>query len=162
MYKNYFFLKRFLCEADKELAGSAVISAFSQEKDKIIFQFSSGNYESGSKFLEISSNPGTPYLALKKYYARAKKNTLDFFTEYFPSKLISAEIAEYDRVIRFNFEKASVYFMVRGKFTNVILISDSQKIIPFKKTDHDFLNSFLVEIKKISFILPFSENHFDL
>ncbi|MGE5846114.1 MAG: NFACT RNA binding domain-containing protein [Ignavibacteria bacterium] len=161
MYKNYFFLKRFLCEADKELAGSAVVSAFSQEKDKIIFQFSSGNSESGIKFLEISSNPGTPYLALKKNYTRAKKNTLDFFTEYFPLKLVSAEIAGYDRVIRFNFEKASVYFMVRGKFTNVILISDSQNIIPFKKIDQDFLNSFLEELKKISFISPCNKNHFD-
>jgi len=161
MYKNYFFLKRFLAEASNDLEGLNAVSVFSQEKDKVIFEFSSGNFEAGNKFLEISANPGSPYLTLKKNYTRAKKNTIGFFTEYFPSKLISLEIAGSDRVTRFNFESAQVYFMVRGKFTNAVLIADSKNIIPFKKTESASLNSFFDEINKISFMEPYKENHFN-
>ncbi|HVO76133.1 MAG TPA: NFACT RNA binding domain-containing protein [Ignavibacteriaceae bacterium] len=161
MLKNYFFLKRFLIEAENELTGLRAQSVFSQEKDKLIIQFSPGDSQTGGKFIEISSNPGSPYLSLKKNFTRARKNTIDFFKEYFPSKFISAEIAEFDRVIRFNFEKASVYFLIRGKFTNAILIPGSGDVIPFKKAERDFLFSFDEEVKKTSFISPHLENHFN-
>jgi predicted ribosome quality control (RQC) complex YloA/Tae2 family protein len=159
--KNYFFLKRFLAEAYGELKGLNAVSIFSQEKDKIIFKLSPGNREAVGKFLELSANPGNPYPALKKNYRRAKKNTIDFFSGYLPMKLVSMEIAESDRVMKFKFDSASVYFIVRGKFTNLIFIADSKNIIPFKKAEPEFLNSFFDEINKIRFITPFQENHFD-
>ncbi len=79
MYKNYFFLNRLATELNKELENCLLVSAFSQEKSKLVLEFHKSDV---NKHLEISVEPGFPYLNLRESFNRAKKNTIDFFSEY--------------------------------------------------------------------------------
>src|ERR1035437_11182277 len=118
MYKNFFFLNKFVVEADNELRGYLLTDAFSQDKDTLILAFRSGEEK---KFLELSVNPGNPFITLRNKYSRAKRNSVSFFEEYLPMRIESVGIALYDRVIRFNSERCAVYFLIRGKYTNAVM-----------------------------------------
>jgi len=157
MYKNYFILNRFIKETGPLLKNFMLVSAFSQEKNKIILELRN---KDTFCFFEISVNPGFPYISLKENFHRAKKNTIDFFTEYSPSQLLEIEIAEFDRIVRLRFENFSIYFAIRGKYTNLHLINKGEKIISFKSGDEKIENKFLDEIKKTRFISE--ENHLDI
>ncbi len=149
MIKNFFFLNRFIVEADKLLSGYKLVSAFSQEKDKLVFRFISGENE---KYLEACVNPGFPYLSIHDNFHRAKKNTADFFNDILPSSLVSFNIAEEDRIVKIIFEEFSIYFTVRGKNTNVLLIDKNSKISAFKKIEKHDSVAFINEIKSINFV----------
>ncbi len=153
MYKNYFLLNRLAIELNFVLKNHALTSAFSQEKNKLILEFDiSGN----KKFLEVSVDPGFPYLTLKDSFNRAKKNTIDFFTEHLPAKLKHFEIAEDDRIIKISFEGFSLYFAVRGKFTNLHLIDRDDTLLSFKNEESDAGKNFLAEMKLHNFISRFN------
>ncbi|HEY7752070.1 MAG TPA: NFACT family protein, partial [Ignavibacteriaceae bacterium] len=134
MIKNYFFLNRFIIEADNILPGKSIKSIFSQEKDKIIFELIA-NTE--IKFLEISVNPGDPFINVRQNYSRAKKNTVNFFPQLIGAQIKAVEIADDDRIIRITTEKGRLYFTVRGKFTNVLLMSSENEVSAFKKISED-------------------------
>ena len=152
MFKNFFTLNRQTVELNNILAGFSLVQAFTQEKDKLILKFVNGEAE---KFVEFSTDYLIPYFILREKFNRAKKNTLDFFKNYLPADLISLQIAETDRVIKFMFKKFSIYFFKRGKLKHVILLDNEGKILSFKKIpiENEILN--LAELKySSSFIKP--------
>lgn len=157
MIKNYFLLNRFIIESATYINGSRLIDAFSQEKDKIIFTINKGQKD---LFIEINTNPGFPFITIKDNFHRAKKNTINFFSDYIPSSFANISIATADRIIKLSFTNFSIYFAIRGKFTNVILIDNSQNAIPFKKIDQEELQLFIDEVRKIKFTNK--ENYPDL
>ena len=148
MYKNFFFLSRFIVEANIELRGFTLNSAFSQDKEKLILTFRSGETE---KFIEICANPGDPYIMLRSKFSRAKKNSISFFEPLLPSKVGSFEIALFDRVIKISLVTGSIYFLIRGKYTNVVFITDDQQIHPFKKFVEPVENELINEIRALQF-----------
>ncbi|MGE5440173.1 MAG: hypothetical protein ACM3UR_09960, partial [Bacteroidota bacterium] len=79
MYKNYFYLNRQIIELNAELQGSILTESFSQEKDRLILAFSKDGI---SSYLIISASQNEPYMHLRDEYHRARKNTVDFFTDY--------------------------------------------------------------------------------
>lgn len=130
MYKNYFFLNRHTSDLNNLLKGFALTEAFSQEKEIIVLVFSSVDEK---KYLLISVNQNTTYCLLRDEYSRARKNSISFFQRYLPAKLDNIEIAADDRVIRFSFRDFRLYYFIRGKDTNFILIDNSGACEPFKK-----------------------------
>ncbi|MGE5365039.1 MAG: NFACT RNA binding domain-containing protein [Bacteroidota bacterium] len=130
MYKNYFFLNRHTSDLNNLLKGFALTEAFSQEKEIIVLVFSSADEK---KYLLISVNQNTTYCLLRDEYSRARKNSISFFQRYLPAKLDNIEIAADDRVIRFSFRDFRLYYFIRGKDTNFILIDNSGACEPFKK-----------------------------
>ena len=153
MHKNYFFLNKLVVELSKELENYSLVSAFSQEKNKLVLEFQKSNKP---KCLEISVEPGFPYLNLKDTFNRAKKNTVDFFIEYLPSKVNQIEIADDDRIVKFSFEKFSLYFVVRGKYTNLHLVDDNGEMLSFKNEEEEIENKFLDELRHRHFINKFN------
>ncbi len=150
MIKNYFFLNRFIFEANKIIQDSSVVSVFSQEKEKIIIELKK---DSGIFFIECSVNPGFPYITIKERFSRARKNTIDFFSSCLSSKLTSVEIASNDRIIKICLQSSSIYFLIRGKYTNVILVKSNSEVEYFKNPPDDFSEKgFLDEIRSLSFI----------
>ena len=136
MIRNYFFLNRFTLEAAGKLQDKTVLSIFSQEKDRLLFELGD---RTESLFLEISVDPGDPFLNIREKYARARKNTINFFPDFLNKKIESIEIADDDRIIKIMLGNDSVYFTIRGKYTNVIAVSNDEKISTFKKIDYDEL-----------------------
>lgn len=144
-------------ELNQQLSELSVIEFFSQEKDRAVVEFSNRNK---SKFIEISVNPGLPFVILKNDYRRAKKNTVDLFPEIHNCVLNEVTISSSDRIIKFSFSNSEMYFIVHGKHTNIILIDHSGNIESFKKDDDEFLNEFLNEVKSHNFINGFNSPDF--
>ena len=153
MYKNYFFLNRLVIELNDLLKNSKLVEAFSQEKDKLIFHFIDKKED---KYIEVSVNPGFPFLVIRQKFNRAKKNTVDFFNDYIPSKLINFEIADSDRIVRINLDSCSIYFTIRGKYTNIILIDNSQNVLYFKNPADESALQFDDEVSEINFRADFN------
>lgn len=153
MYKNYFFLNRLTLELNNIISGFNLVEVFSQEKNEIILHFNSKE----DYYLIINVNPGNPHILLKDEYHRAKKNTLDFYSDFLPSSLKKILIAEKDRIIKFEFENISLFFLIRGKFTNFILIENKLKIIsPFKNVEEESLIEIQNELFETKFISYFN------
>ncbi len=152
MIKNYFFLGRFIFELKDVLAGSVLTQVFSQDKDRIIFEFNNHNNE---KYLEVSTNPGLPFINLRKNFRRAKRNTISFFETKLPSQLTDICIAKSDRIIKLFFKNFDIYFAIRGKFTNVVLIDYERQFESFKKYEDDYALQFIDEVGKTDFINEF-------
>ncbi|MDP4193952.1 MAG: NFACT RNA binding domain-containing protein [Bacteroidota bacterium] len=131
MYKNYFYLNRMVLELNSFLPGTTLKEAFSQEKDKLNLCFTS--VEENVFNLIVSASQNEPYILLKKEFHRAKKNSIGFFQEFLPSKLINVEIATDDRIIKFNFAKFTLFFLIHGKDSNVVLTENMRDLVPFKK-----------------------------
>jgi len=147
MYKNYFFLNRFIIEANSLIKDFTFVSVFTQEKDKLIIQCRKSDLE---KFIEISVEPGTPYITLKDDFHRAKKNTIDFFSDYIPSKLNSIEISSTDRVIKFVLDNCELFFTIRGKYSNITVIGKNSKVEYFKNMPDDFNEELFINEMKSS------------
>lgn len=154
MYKNYFFLNRLIIELNHALKDYVLNSAFSQEKNKLVLEFKN---DGDIKFIEASVDPGFPYLNLRDSFSRAKKNTIDFFSEYLPAKLIQFEIAEDDRIIKISFENFDLLFSVRGKYTNLHLIDKNNNSLSFKDEEAEVENNFIAEMKQHNFIQKFND-----
>jgi predicted ribosome quality control (RQC) complex YloA/Tae2 family protein len=153
MYKNFFFLNKFVMEADSELKGYSLTDAFSQDKDTLILAFRSGE---ARKFIELSVNPGNPFITLRNKYNRAKRNSVSFFESYLPINILSVDIAQYDRVIRFNSYRCVLYFFIRGKYTNTVLKTSEGMLFPFKKSEEPDEDLLIKELSELKFSNNFS------
>lgn len=149
MIKNYFFLGRFVLELREFLTGYLLTEVFSQEKDRIIFEFTNKNEE---VYVEICTNPGFPFINFRKNFYRAKKNSISFFESKIPAQLIDICISKSDRLIKFAFKNFDIYFAIRGKYTNVVLIDSENETEFFKKYDEEYISQFIKEVRNVEFI----------
>ena len=157
MYRSYFFLNKYVLELNELLKSAKCIDAYSQEKDKLVMHFKLISGE--DIFVDFSVNPGLPYFIIKENLHRAKINTIDFFPNYFPSQLLTIKIADNDRIVKLEFESFNIYFSIRGKFTNLILIDRNENVIFFKDPPDDISKSFYNEITNTIFIDHFNRLH---
>ncbi len=151
MYKSYYFLNRYVIELRQKLINHKVKEIFSQEKDKLIFHL----YGDKEIYLEISVNPGDPFINVKDKFNRARKNTVNFFPQLIGSVIKNVLIASDDRIVLISTNQGEIYFAIRGQFTNIFFISD--KIIePFKKEEAEQLNKFLEEFSEKKYLCSFN------
>jgi len=148
MIKNYFYLNRFVIEAGKILPGKKVYN---------IFEFGE---EDTVKFLEMYVNSGEPHINIRTSYSRAKKNTIDLFSEARRQIISSIKIADDDRIIKIDLNGAALFFTIRGKYTNVLFIDDENTISSFKKLDEVLLENLVQEIQIKNYISSF--NHINV
>lgn len=146
MHKNYFILRRLAAELNDLLSCCRVTEIFSQEKDSILF-----HTDREDMHLEICVNPGFPYINIRRSFNRAKKNTVGFFPDYMPAELKSIEMCDSDRIIKFDFSSFILYFAIRGKNTNLILIDDKGLAHSFKNSDDKVLEDFIEEVTRNNF-----------
>ncbi|MCH8325993.1 MAG: DUF814 domain-containing protein [Bacteroidetes bacterium] len=156
MYKNYFFLNREIVELNRNYTDYNIVSIFSQYKNLLLIECQKNGHQI---FIEISTNPGDPYFHLRENFSRARKNTIDVFGEIPAAIILSFEIAEYDRVIKIQTDKYSLYYPIRGKYTNVYFIYN-ELTKTFKKTENEVIASFKDEILKLKFISSFHTLNF--
>ncbi|MGB5846951.1 MAG: NFACT RNA binding domain-containing protein [Ignavibacteriaceae bacterium] len=157
MIKNYFYLNRFIIEAGNILLGKKVYNIFTQEKDKLIMEFGEDN---AVKFLEMYVNPGQPHINIRTNYSRAKKNTIDVFPEATGQIISSIKISVNDRIINIDLNNDTLFFTVRGKYTNVLFVKEDNSISSFKKIHEDLLKDLAYELQAQKYIASF--NHLDV
>ncbi len=149
MIKNYFILNRFVSETRDVLVGNVITEIFSQEKDQLVFRISSGSEDI---FLEISANPALPYIRAADDFRRAKKNSIDFFEEYLPAEIKDFEIAGSDRILRLTLPSSKIYFMIRGKYTDVFLQDEYFNALFFKKYPDESTVNLSAEMNSTRFV----------
>jgi predicted ribosome quality control (RQC) complex YloA/Tae2 family protein len=157
MIKNYFYLNRLIVETGSILPGKKVFNIFTQEKDKLILEFGE---DDEVKFLEMYVNPGEPHINIRTSYSRAKKNTIDVFPEVRTQIISSIKIANDDRIIKIELDTSSLFYTIRGKFTNVLFVKDDNNVESFKRIDRDVLHKLNNEFQLKNYIDSF--NHLDL
>ncbi|MCE1187866.1 MAG: NFACT RNA binding domain-containing protein [Ignavibacteria bacterium] len=134
MVNNYFILCRLALNLTNRLKNAVLVEAFSQEKDRLMLVF---HDETGSTvFYEFSCMPQDAGFNERKHYGRAKRNTMDFFQILISHKFIGARIAIFERMIALDFDNASLFFLIHGKQTNVILWNGNE-LSSFKKADEE-------------------------
>jgi predicted ribosome quality control (RQC) complex YloA/Tae2 family protein len=159
MIRNYFYLNRYIIEAGKILTGAKIIQIFSQEKGKLIIDCFLDETE---YFLEFSVIPGQSFINLRDKYSRAKKNTIDLFSNSIGDKIISVKIAEDDRIIKIECSHSEFYFAIRGKYTNVFYLRNDKRPETFKTLDDDILEAIKKEFREKTFTSVFSLPDFEL
>ncbi len=149
MFKNYFILNRLILENNSLLKDYTLHSAYTQEKDKLVFEVSNNG---DKKAVEVSAAPNFEYMIVRESFTRAKKNTAEFFETHLPSKIISFEISDHDRIIKIKLESSSLYFFIRGNLSNVILVDNAGNMKSFKKINSQALAKLRSEINDTKFI----------
>jgi len=135
MFKNYFYLNRAVTELNSILPGVKISEIFTQEKNRLYFSI--GNSEFPERHLIISTDQNIPYFQIKNEHFKAKKNAVNFFNEFLPDKIEKVEISENDRIIKFILTSSEIYFVIRGKDTNIIIIDSDNTFKSFKKISTD-------------------------
>jgi predicted ribosome quality control (RQC) complex YloA/Tae2 family protein len=153
MIKNYFVLNRLIIELNGILKGFRVLSAWSQEKDKLILECRKKDEE---LFLEISVNPLLPYITLRNRFAKAKKNTMNFYQEYLPAEILEISISEFDRIVKVSFSASALYFYIRGNKTNIIAAAN-ESFDSFKKLNDTEAGKLIKEFSAGTFVTSFTE-----
>jgi predicted ribosome quality control (RQC) complex YloA/Tae2 family protein len=158
MLTNYFLLNRLCLELDKLISGWTIKEIFTQDKNILILSVENSNL---IKYLELNVNHAAPYINIVDEFHRAKKNSINFFPQALKKEISSVSIAKFDRIIKLNMNNSSLYFAVRGKFTNVYF-EHNDKISTFKKIGNDnYLKEFKYEMEKIEFTHKFNYPKFD-
>lgn len=135
MFRNYFYLNRAVNELDSILPGLKIHEIFTQEKNRLYFSI--GNAEFPERHLIISTDQNLPYFQIKNEHYKAKKNSVNFFDEFLPAKIEKVEIAEGDRIIKITLTSSEIYFTIRGRDTNILIINSDKNYKSFKKISGD-------------------------
>ena len=144
MIQNYFFLNRFIVDANRLLTGAVIKEVFSQESSKLVFELEKNDTQ---YFLEICVIHGQSFINIRDKYKRAKKNTINFFDDAIDNKITNLKIAEDDRIIKIECDYSFFYFAIRGKYTNVFYLGEDDNIQSFKNIDDDILEKIYTELK---------------
>lgn len=167
MFKNYFYLNRAVVELNKIIQQQNVVEVYSQEKDSLYLHIPSE--ELPFRHLIISTDSSQPFIRIKDDHRKAKKNLINFFNGHFPTLLACLKIAEGERIIKFEFSKSELYFMIRGGNSNVFFVDKYKNVSPFRKqkiSDENLLD----ELENLNFtdkyyypdLSLFSENNYDV
>ncbi|MBU1678668.1 MAG: DUF814 domain-containing protein [Bacteroidetes bacterium] len=144
MFKDYFYLKRCAQEFNNVLSGELITSVYSQEKDRLYFSLPCP--ELPDRHLIISANPQLPFLQIRNRHIPAKKNKIEFFTEYLPDEIISIEISPKDRIIKIKLHDGVIFFFIRGSKSNICFIKNDEMYF-FKKSNDEFSVEIAKELK---------------
>ena len=153
MINNYFFLTRLVNEFRADLIGSHLLTAFSQEKDRLLLSFSKNNRD---LFIEFHSGAQFPYLSVRDSFHRAKKNTSSFFEDYYNAELQNIQIAKFERIVKFTFNNFALYLLLRGKDSNALIVSANNNVEVFKAYSKKTLEDIINEIRGTEFGTSFS------
>lgn len=153
MFRNYLYLLRCVVELKSIIENERIHEIYTQERDKLFISIPLKDYD--NFHLIISTNAQLPYLTAKKVHHKAKKNTKNFFNEYLPDKIKNIEIAYADRIIKFTLTNASIFFLIRGPFTNVVLIDSNNNFFSFKKIEDDQKIKIFDELLQLKYIDSF-------
>jgi predicted ribosome quality control (RQC) complex YloA/Tae2 family protein len=77
-------------------------------------------------------------------------------------KLLYVEMALYDRVIKFKSNERDLYFLIRGKQTNTVLLTQDETLLPFKNFDEPIEGSLIQELRKLRFLHEFAYPEFEI
>lgn len=125
MLTNYYTLLYLASDLQSRLPESAIVEAFSQEKEQLILRFS--NMDDA---LIISCDRVINTLYLRQHFARARSNSVNVLARCLNQTIVAIQIHPVDRVIQFTFksgERLDARFF--GAKANVVLIDKNETVL---------------------------------
>ncbi|MBL7870500.1 MAG: DUF814 domain-containing protein [Cyclobacteriaceae bacterium] len=130
MHNNYYFLRQLSAQLQQELMGFTVVSCFSQNKDELIIEF---NNTSRSYFVKASLLPQFCCLSFPENFNRARKNSIDLFTDILMKKVTGVRQFENERSFSIGLEESyQLIFKMHGNRSNIILFHKSKALAIFR------------------------------
>jgi predicted ribosome quality control (RQC) complex YloA/Tae2 family protein len=123
MQNNYHFLRQLTPQLSSRLAGSVISECYSQEKAELIIRF---EIKDGSFHLRANLSAACTCLSFPADFQRARKNSVDLFTEVIGHRVMGIEQHEHDRSFTLNLSHdLSLLFKLHGNRSNIMLYSGS-------------------------------------
>jgi len=124
MLTNYYTLRLIAHDLHRRLAGSVLADMFTQHKDELVVACAS---ETTEQYIIISCDPARNYLVLREEFPRAKKNSVDLFSELRGARLQDIQVHPTDRqVILRTDTDYKLIIQLFGPKANVLLVSDAE------------------------------------
>jgi predicted ribosome quality control (RQC) complex YloA/Tae2 family protein len=123
MQNNYHFLRQLTPQLYSRLAGSVISECYSQEKAELIIRFET---KEGSFHLRANLSAAFTCVSFPKDFQRARKNSVDLFTEVIGHRVMGIEQHEHDRSFTLKLSHdLSLLFKLHGNRSNIMLYSAS-------------------------------------
>ena len=130
MHLNYYFLRKLAAALHETLAGKTWNEIYSQDKDEIIFK-ATANDE--TTIIKATLTNEFTCLSFPENHHRAKKNTIDLFTQVYGLKITAVVPINNDRSFLIHMEGSlSFIFKMHGNRSNIILYSPNEETEIFK------------------------------
>ncbi len=137
MVTNYYTLKGIAEDLNRRLKGCRLLEAFSQNRNELVLRLQEDLEEADrSDAVLISCEPSANSIFHRASFARARRNSVDFFSPIIGEILEAVMISATDREISFQFSSGRVLIaQFFGSRANVILCDDRRTVLePFLKT----------------------------
>lgn len=123
MIRHYLTFAHQAAQVGAELRGWTLAECWTQQKNGLALRFVEGTV---SRFVEISLDLKLGFVILRSQVGRARKNTLDLFTDLLGKSLTGASIDDGERIIRLHFsDEATLVVKLFGAGSgNAFLVRD--------------------------------------
>jgi predicted ribosome quality control (RQC) complex YloA/Tae2 family protein len=122
VHNNYFFLKQLSKSLNQKLSGFSVVACFSQNKDELMLEF---NNSQQSYYIKASLQSDFCCLSFPSQFNRAKKNSVDLFTEIILKEVKGVYPFENERCFAIQLADGyTLLFKMHGNRANIILFRD--------------------------------------
>lgn len=141
------------------LVGSRLLDAFTQEKDELMLEFSTGTY------LRIQCGAAQQFVVPVSAFSRTNQNSVSLFPEIHRKLLLRTEVLKDDRVIKMEFEDAfCLWLKMFGNRSNVLLTSKGsfQNSFLKKKGEEDWIQQVQNKPVQVLSVPPAWTRHPDL
>ncbi len=124
MHLNYHFLKYLAPALDKSFSGNRFVACFSQSKDELILDTEGST---GPQFIRAHLLPPQVYLSFPSQFHRAKRNSIDLFSELVGDRILKCAAFSFERAFYFDLESGKkLVFKLHGNRSNVLLYPKDQ------------------------------------
>jgi predicted ribosome quality control (RQC) complex YloA/Tae2 family protein len=162
---NFYLLKKLAQELSQSLQGMELATCFTQDKDEIILGFCLTEKQGKEFYIKASLNAQLSCLCFMEDFQRAKKNTVELFTDTISKRVLNVKITENDRSFCIDLEDGfSFLFKMYGSRANLILLENGEVNEVFnKKLQSDFSINVAQLAKKVVFTFEeFEKNNFEI
>lgn len=130
MHNNYFYLRQVSAVLAKKLNGWQLLTAFSQDKDELVFEFLQ---DQTTFFVRATLKPDFVCLTMPDTFNRARKNTVDLFAPAMGKTVTGVIQYENDRSFAIQLDtNFLLLFKLHGNRSNVLLYADNQPVELFQ------------------------------
>ena len=130
MHNNYYFLRQLSSKLNQQLVGFSIVSCFSQNKDELIIELNNSHQ---SFFIKASLLPQFCCLSFPESFNRARKNSIDLFSEIILKKVTGTRQFKNERSFAFELENDyQLLFKMHGNRSNLVLFHNQKAISLFR------------------------------
>lgn len=156
MHTNYYFLRQLSSQLKQEIIGYTVVSCFSQNKEELIIEL---NNSQKSFFIKASLLSQFCCLSFPESFNRARKNSIDLFSEILMKKITG--IRQFTNERSFSLELEDSYhllFKMHGNRSNLVLFHQGKAIALFR---NHLKADLALSFESLDRTIDFSREQFD-